>query len=44
MLVPGAVLPTGEAAYRFDAQVLFRLYDEVTEKKKFSGAGRVVVK
>lgn len=44
VLAPGAVLPVGEASYRFDAQVLFRLYDEMTEKKKFSGAGRVVVK
>jgi LEA14-like dessication related protein len=44
VLAPGAVLPTGEAAYRLDAQVLFRLYDEVTEKLKVASAGRVVVK
>lgn len=43
-LAPGANLAAGEASYRLDAVVLFRLYDEMTEKMKVNAVGRVVVK
>lgn len=43
-LAPGATLAAGSSAYRLDAKIVLRLYDERTEDTKMSSTGTVVVK